>query len=269
MALTIKVLLENRLSAGADKPLIAKAGLSLLLQDGADRVLFDTGPDDSFLYNAHAAMGVDLSQLTATVLSHGHYDHCGGVSWLPDNSSIICHPQIANERYAALNLGQYRAKIKKLSLDIDYSRHSMQYSREPLQITEHLIWSGEITVVKPRAYGVLTGKDHAPDYVTDEGVLIYRSSRGLVIIIGCGHRGLVNIVSHCQKITGIHQIHAIIGGFHLRCASSRSLWKIRQFLKEEKPEQVIGCHCTGSWGRLWLPYGRTLATGDTILLDNN
>lgn len=115
MALTLKVLLENRRAAGADPLLQAKAGLSLLIEDETTSILFDTGPDDSFLRNA-ALMGVDLSRITATVLSHGHYDHCGGVAWLPDNSRIICHPQVGDERYAALKVLGHTRKIKKLSL---------------------------------------------------------------------------------------------------------------------------------------------------------
>lgn len=71
MALTFKVLLENRRAASANPSLLAKAGLSLLLQDETASVLFDTGPDGSFLHNARL-MGVDLSTITATVLSHGH-----------------------------------------------------------------------------------------------------------------------------------------------------------------------------------------------------
>ena len=174
MALTLRVLLENRRAAGANPLLQAKAGLSLLIEDDTTSILFDTGPDDSFLRNA-ALMGVDLSRITATVLSHGHYDHCGGVAWLPDNSRIICHPQVGDERYAALKVLGHTRKIKKLSLDIDYSRHRMQYSREPLAIGDRFMWSGEIAVPAPRAYGVIAGENAAVDYVIDEGVLIYKS----------------------------------------------------------------------------------------------
>lgn len=113
MALIIKVLLENRLGKGQDILLQAKPGLSLLVEDETSRVLFDTGPDGTFLNNAQR-MGVSLSDLTATVLSHGHYDHCGGVPWLPDNSRIICHPLIAQQRYSALSLAGRRWKVKKL-----------------------------------------------------------------------------------------------------------------------------------------------------------
>ena len=263
MALTIHVLLENYLARGADSGLRAKAGLSLLLEDETTSILFDTGPDDSFRHNA-VQMGISLDNLTATVLSHGHYDHCGGVPWLPDNCRIICHPTIGNERYAALNVAGRSHKIKKLSLEIDYARHRMEYTRAPLHISDRFIWSGEIAVDSPKAYGV-TGDQ--TDYVIDEGVLIYLSERGLVIITGCGHRGIINIVRHCQQITGIDKVHAIIGGFHLRSASPRTLWQVRQFLQQLKPDKVMGCHCTGAWGKLWLPEVISPATGDTFVFE--
>ena len=265
MALTLTVLLENRHAAGAGKTLLAKPGLSLLVQDETTTILFDTGPDDSFMHNA-AQMGVDLTHLTAVVLSHGHYDHCGGVPWLADNSRIICHPQIACERYASVTVAGTPRKIKKLSRDNNYSRFIMEYTREPLAISDRFLWSGEISVPTPQSYGVISEKTLQPDYISDEGVLIYKSERGLVIITGCGHRGIENIVRHCQKITGVNKIYALVGGFHLRAASPTKLWRTRQFIKQQQPEKLLGCHCTGSWGRLWLPGTDAPATGDVIEL---
>jgi 7,8-dihydropterin-6-yl-methyl-4-(beta-D-ribofuranosyl)aminobenzene 5'-phosphate synthase len=265
MALTLTVLLENTRAAGADKSLQAAPGLSLLVQDETTSVLFDTGPDDSFKLNA-ARMGVDLSQLTAVVLSHGHYDHCGGVPWLADNTRVICHPHIACERYSAITVAGYSQKIKKLSRENDYSRLHMTYTREPFPISERFLWSGEINVSTPQAYGVIQEQTPQPDYITDEGVLIYQSERGLIIITGCGHRGIENIVRHCQNITGTTKIYALIGGFHLRAASPQKLWKTRRFLRQQKPEKLLGCHCTGSWGRFWLPGTDAPATGDVIVL---
>lgn len=265
MSVTVSVLLENRLKTGSTNLLRAKAGLSLFIQDETDSVLFDTGPDDSFLHNA-ALMGVDLSNLTATVLSHGHYDHCGGVPWLPDNSRIVCHPQVDSERYSALRLSGYTARIKKLSLNIDYSPYRMEYSSVPLNIGERFMWSGEIPVAKPVEYGVIAGENAGVDYVKDEGVLIYKSDLGLIIFIGCGHRGLMDIVRYCQEITGINHVHALFGGFHLRCASPRKLREVRQFLHRLKPDKIMGCHCTGKWGCLWLRVPVSPATGDSYVM---
>lgn len=265
MSITISVLLENRLHSSAKKLLHAKAGLSLFIQDENDSILFDTGPDDSFRHNA-ALMGIDLTNLTAAVLSHGHYDHCGGVPWLPEKCRIICHPLVTSERYSAIRFSGYTARIKKLSLNNDYSRYHMEYSSTPLRIGERFMWSGEIPVARPHAYGVIGGKNSTVDYVKDEGVLIYKSDRGLVIFIGCGHRGLSDIVRHCQRITGINHVHALFGGFHLRSASPRKLWAIRQFLHDLKPDKIMGCHCTGKWGNLWLPEAITPSTGDVYVL---
>lgn len=265
MPITISVLLENRLNANAQNSLRAKAGLSLLIQDKNDSILFDTGPDDSFLHNA-ALMGIDLTHLTAVVLSHGHYDHCGGVPWLAENCRIVCHPLVAKKRYSAVRFSGFTARIKKLSLNNDYSRYRMEYSSTPLHLGERFIWSGEIPVAHPSAYGVIGEKNATVDYVKDEGVLIYKSDRGLVIFIGCGHRGLIDIVHHCQRITGVNHIHALFGGFHLRSASPRKLWAIRQFLHDLNPDKIMGCHCTGKWGSLWLPNSVTPATGDVYVL---
>lgn len=90
----------------------------------------------------------------------------------------------------------------------------------------------------PQAYGVIQEQTPQPDYITDEGVLIYQSERGLIIITGRKHRGIENIVRHCQNITGITGIYALIGGFHLRAASPQKLWKTRRFLRQQKPEKV-------------------------------
>ncbi|STE53140.1 putative hydrolase [Edwardsiella tarda] len=265
MSITVTVLLENRLNPSSKKLLCAKAGLSLLIQDENDSILFDTGPDDSFMHNA-GLMGVDLTNLTAVVLSHGHYDHCGGVPWLPDSTRIICHPTVAIERYSGVRFLGYTARIKKLSLHNDFSRFRMDYSSTPLHISERFLWSGEIPVDKPRAYGVTGSKNVKADYVKDEGVLIYKSDLGLIIFVGCGHRGLIDIVRHCQNITGIYHIHAIFGGFHLRFASPINLRKVRQLLQRNKPDKIMGCHCTGKWGRLWLPEVVAPATGDVCIL---
>ncbi|GKW41951.1 MBL fold metallo-hydrolase [Pectobacterium carotovorum subsp. carotovorum] len=265
MTLKMSVLVDNHKAVGADNNLITRPGFSLLLRSGTDSILFDTGPDDTFLHNAKL-MGISLDSLSAVVLSHGHYDHCGGVKWLLDNTKIICHPNINSKRYAALDFMGHIKKVKSLSVNNDYSRFAMQYTRVPFQISEKLIWSGEIKVDNPVAYGYLEKEESVPDYIDDEGALIYLSSKGLVIITGCGHRGIINIVRHCQNITGVRHIHALVGGFHLRRASVMKLLEIRRFLKIINPDFIMGCHCTGHWGRLWLPECSHPATGSEIVI---
>lgn len=262
MSLTITVLLENNKS---NNNLIAKPGLSLLLEDECNRVLFDTGPDGSFSHNAQN-MGINLNDLTAVVLSHGHYDHCGGVPWVTKGTRIICHPGVNDKRYAAVHVMGREMKMKQLSADVEFAHHKMEYTREPLSIGKRFLWSGEVDVPEPKAYGLLEGDPCQPDYIDDEGILIYRSAQGLIIFTGCGHKGLINIIRHCQKVTGDNRIYAIVGGFHLRCAFPRKLLEVRHFIQELKPRWVLGCHCTGWWGNLWLPGTMKLVTGSKVVL---
>lgn len=264
MALHVSVLLDNRKSLNANKSVVAKAGLSFFIRDEQCSVLFDTGPDNTFIGNADL-MGVDLSDVCAVVISHGHYDHCGGVSWLPRKNRIICHPTIKSERHASINFLGHRWMVKKLSANVDYSHHNMEYSSKPIYISERFLWSGEIPVSDAKQYGIIIDNNIVPDYMIDEGALIYKSDLALVIFIGCGHRGIINIVNHCKKITGENRIHAIIGGLHLRSAPFREILAIRKYLKVIKPDIVMGCHCTGSWGRFWLP-GWSPATGDEFTI---
>ncbi len=142
------------------------------------------------------------------------------------------------------------AKSKKLSLELDYSRFRMECYRQPFAISERLLWSGEIVVNRPQSFGVLASTPLTPDYIVDEGVLIYLSDHGLVIICGCGHRGVENIVRHCQNITGIERVHALIGGLHLRAASvAVGLAGPKLFTAATGGEKFLACHCTGARGK--------------------
>jgi 7,8-dihydropterin-6-yl-methyl-4-(beta-D-ribofuranosyl)aminobenzene 5'-phosphate synthase len=88
-----------------------------------------------------------------------------------------------------------------------------------------------------------------------------------VIISGCGHRGIENIVRHCQNITGIERVYAVVGGLHLRTASVAKVLQVRRFLQQLRVEKIMACHCTGAWGQLWLAGAQAPATGDVLQLD--
>ncbi|KDF13360.1 hypothetical protein AF42_03462 [Citrobacter freundii MGH 56] len=128
---------------------------------------------------------------------------------------------------------------------------NVEYSKTPRVVAGRFVWSGEIPVESPEPWGYTDCKNATPDYVSDEGALIWCSSRGLVIMTGCGRRGLENIVRHCINITGENGVYTLIGG-HLRAASPLRLIRLKAFLREIAPEQVLRCHCTGKWGKLWL-----------------
>lgn len=266
--LKMTVLVENRLSPRAVAGIRPRAGLSILLDDGDRRILFDTGPDDTFIHNARL-MQEPLSNLDAVILSHGHYDHCGGTSGLYAGTRIVCHPGIAQERYACIRLPARAIPLRKLSLPLDFSRLDLVADKNPRQLGTRFVWTGEIPVKQPVVYGLTDVNAGTPDYICDEGALIWRSSRGLVIITGCGHRGLENIVRHCIAITQETRLYALIGGFHLRAASPLKLINLKRFLRSVAPDIIMGCHCTGPWGRLWLRDKYALSCGDVFTFDDS
>ena len=264
--LKMTILVENQLSTRAVAGMQPRTGLSILLDDGADRILFDTGPDETYIHNAFL-MNEPLSNLSAVVLSHGHYDHSGGIKYLSPHTPLICHPEAVQERYACMKVPGKTIALKRLSSPFKLSGLNAQLCRESRAIGRRFIWAGEIPAEKPSSYGVTELSSGTPDFVSDEGALVWRSSRGLVIITGCGHRGLENTVRHCINVTNEERVYAIIGGFHLRSASPLKLYKLKKFLRKIKPEIVMGCHCTGRWGRLWLRDKYHLSCGDTVFFE--
>lgn len=106
--------------------------------------------------------------------------------------------------------------------------------------------------------------DAAPNYISDEDVLIYKSGKGLIIITGCGHRGIVNIVRHCQNVTSINLIYALVGGFHRCCVSPSLSGESGTFCTNRNRKKLCGCRCTGAWGLLLGPELTAPATGDVL-----
>ena len=254
------VLLENRKAKHADG-LTCRPGLSLLIEDDETRILFDTGPDASFMHNAKK-MGVSLDGVDWVVLSHGHYDHCGGLKHLQKLPKVLCHPGVYDQKYVGVPVFNHFVKIKKLSTQLPSAKKNFYFTKNPYEISDRFIWSGEIESVK--SYGYVKRKRVAPDRLSDEGVLIYKSEKGLVIFTGCGHKGLKNIIKHCKNLTGINTIYALVGGMHLRRAMPWDLLPLRNFIKDVNPERILTCHCTGKWGRLWLPGIDEIHTGNIV-----
>ncbi len=236
---------------------LPERGLALLLECDGLRVLFDSGRGRALRHNAEV-MGVDLGSLTHVVLSHGHYDHVGGIGSLPvysDPIPLIAYPDVFNERGYFLPLLPRRYNLYRLSGDLDPRQLATRgllphCSAEPVWLSERLVFLGSILrreQAKPSLLGYMVrGGRVEKDLISDDSALVYKSEQGLIVFIGCGHAGAENIIARAKEVCGDERIHAVIGGLHLKFSGPERVVVLGAYLQEEAVERLFACHCTGS-----------------------
>ena len=235
----------------------AEHGLSFYIEVDDKKILFDTGYSDVFLKNA-LKMGINLLDLDYIVLSHGHYDHTWGLShYLSFYTSalkqkqnikkptILTHPDTFNEKFDD-ELGEIGSMIslEKLKKNFD-----VRLSKEPLWITENLVFLGEIPRIndfeaKESIGKVCKNNSYEDDYINEDSAMTYKSDKGLVIITGCSHSGICNITDYAKKVCNNNEITDIIGGFHLINLAEDRLFKTEDYFLKQKIPKMHPCHCT-------------------------
>lgn len=252
----ITILMDN--TALFDRMFIAEHGFSAYIEAEGKRILFDTGYSGAFLQNAEK-MKIDLMDLDYVVLSHGHFDHTGGL-WhlvrrfmeaiIEDDPHriprLIAHPRCFLPR-PKLPLPDIGAV---LTADEVQRTIPIQLSEEPVSLSPNLYFLGEIerkvpfetSLPGPRRI-VMPDGTAQEDAILDDTSLAFRSHAGLVIITGCAHAGICNTVEYAKKVCGEERVHDIIGGFHLRGAGPQLKGAIA-YLKDQHPAALHACHCT-------------------------
>jgi 7,8-dihydropterin-6-yl-methyl-4-(beta-D-ribofuranosyl)aminobenzene 5'-phosphate synthase len=251
MSLSITTLSEN--TAGMDG-LLGEWGLSFLVESDEAKVLFDTGQSFSTVHNAEL-LDVDLSQVDKIVLSHGHFDHTGGLllvlGKMGKEIEVIAHPDIWQAKYAA------REGEEPRYIGIPFSRPELEnlgarfkLTTEPVAISNSIMTSGEVPMVTDYEdiepfLVVKNNGNFEPDIFRDDQALFIKTPAGLVVILGCAHRGIINTLYHAQKLSGVKQIDTVVGGSHLVNASEERIWQTIAALKELGVKRLGVCHCTG------------------------
>ncbi|MBN2213617.1 MAG: MBL fold metallo-hydrolase [Bacteroidales bacterium] len=218
----------------------AEHGLSYLIEYDGKRVLFDTGQSDLFLKNAEV-MGIDMTSIDSIVLSHGHFDHGDGLQYL-SGGRLICHPDCFVKRYRKADRLYIGLKNTKDELA---GRFDLITSSQPYKITGKIVFLGEIPRITPfesQTTSFILGDD-IPDYVTDDSAIALLHDKGLFVITGCGHAGIVNTIEHAKKVTGTNKLYGLMGGFHLK-ANNRQTKETITYLKDGHITHVYPSHCT-------------------------
>lgn len=250
MKVKITTLSENTAGAGG----LGEWGLSIFIEADGKKILFDTGGGFSAVYNANL-MGVDLTTAECIVISHGHYDHTGGLrevlARMRKKIDIYAHPDIWARKYGRMESGPERyVGIPFVREGLEVMGASFQLSDKPIKLSENIMTTGEIPMINDyeiieKYLLVKENGELKQDSLKDDLALIINTDYGLVVILGCAHRGIVNTLQHARKITGKDLIYAAIGGTHLVHAFRERQEKTAAALQEMGVQYLGVSHCTG------------------------
>jgi len=251
----LTVLVDN--NTYIDRYFKGEPGVSYLIEDGETSILFDTGYSGLFIENA-AKMGIDIANVDYVAISHGHNDHTWGLGHLISNfteasvergvlktPTVIAHPHaFCFKQYLT---GEEIGSV--VSAEALGRYFNVKLSKEPVCITQNLIFLGEVE--RTNDFEIMTpfGKECcngvvSDDYCLDDTALAYRSSKGLVIITGCSHSGICNIIEYAKKVCSDERIACVIGGFHLLNPSPELLSSTCNYLGNNVSGEVYAGHCT-------------------------
>ena len=244
------VLVEN--TAGR-LGLLAEHGLSFWIELGSQKVLFDTGQGQVLSGNAHR-LAVRLELVDAVILSHGHYDHTGGLGYVLRSGRrprVYGHPAVFEPKYAGSADGSGRdIGIPLLSEGDVRKQAELIWTEAPTEVGEGLMLTGPVprrTDFEDTGGAFFTDKDCAqPDDLVDDQAAFLETSAGTIVILGCAHAGVINTLRHVRTLTEDRPIHAVVGGMHLVRASAERLSRTIEEFRRLGVERLGPAHCTGA-----------------------
>ncbi len=251
MRYRITILCEN--SAGPISGTLGEHGFSALVEPSqGEPLLFDTGQGLTLLHNARR-MNKDLAKVQNVVISHGHFDHTGGLLPLLTEcgpKQVHAHPGIFTPRFRLKDTGEcYPIGFPHGREQIEAAGGTIVLSKEYREIAPGISLTGEVPRVTAfetgdqGLYRDCTGQDL--DITPDDQSLILDTERGLVVLLGCCHAGLINTLEHIAYLSGRRDIYAVIGGTHLGFCGQDQLEMTISALKDWGVKKVAASHCTG------------------------
>ena len=252
----ISILTENTVYK---RGFLGEHGLSLLIEAGEKRYLFDTGQSHVFLHNA-GKLKVCLKGLDGIILSHWHYDHCGGMSCKAECLAGIpvYIQQKAFEKKYAENLKT--GKLRNIGIEEGTAWEKQGEIRRLeggcTKISEGVFLLSEIPYTTefellPQGFWRESLQSQGPellaDMMEDEQLLVMEDELGLCVFAGCAHPGIINCLEYVKSVFPGRHIHSLTAGMHLKGCSGRRVRQTIQVLQETEIDLVIPLHCTGIW----------------------
>jgi len=252
----ITILCENTVGRRVG---LGEHGFSALIETDHGNYLFDTGRGASVVKNS-LEFNKDLRTIKKIFLSHGHYDHSGGlpeVLKLRGKVGVYAHPHVFLDR---IHLAEEDGKETKRFVGIPFKRSYLEslgadfiLNKDFFEVEDGIFLTGEVPrktsfeKLDPKLFTEIDGKTD-PDVFLDDQSLILNTERGLLVILGCAHSGVINILNHVINKTGKDRFYAIVGGTHLDFLAPEQLEESIKALRKIQIEKIGASHCTGMSG---------------------
>jgi 7,8-dihydropterin-6-yl-methyl-4-(beta-D-ribofuranosyl)aminobenzene 5'-phosphate synthase len=242
----ITVLVDN---VAARPDMLVEHGLSMWIEYNDKRILWDTGQSDLLCTNAQT-LGIDLAAANVIAISHGHYDHTGGlpaVMTIIHKADVYFHPAAVLPRYskkqAVHPVGMPPSAIQSLYAWPVHLTESWMPIEQGIFLTGSIPRSNLVEDTGGAFY--LDTECQVPDGIPDDQAMVLESEKGLIVVLGCAHSGVINTLDYIRLKTGKNRIYAVIGGMHLANADRQRLDRtVEAFIKYDV-QKIIPLHCTG------------------------
>lgn len=245
----IRILTENTVYR---RGLLGEHGLSLLLEANGRKFLFDTGQTDVYIKNAKR-LGEDLTDLDGILLSHGHYDHCGGLRYLKEGEP--CPPlYVGKGAFLDKRYGK-SGRYDKIGIDWEkreypgpvFETEKRRELGDGFTILANVGYETDFEPVPDQFFIFPTEseEDKFPDRMSDEQILVVKMEQGLALFLGCSHMGIINCIKRVEREFPQERIHTILAGMHLKGASEYRVDRTIEELKKIDFDFLIPVHCTG------------------------
>jgi 7,8-dihydropterin-6-yl-methyl-4-(beta-D-ribofuranosyl)aminobenzene 5'-phosphate synthase len=247
---TVTVLVDNMAGSG---PVLGEWGVAFLIETDQHQILFDTGGGRVLLGNARA-LDVKLGKTEAIVISHEHEDHTGGLRKVLHACGpvdVFVHPFGFETRYWKEDSGAVAHRLPLSRQQLSRQVRKLIETRELTAVRKGVMVTGQIPRVNDfedtglHEFAFSDENLKIPDPILDDQAVFFRAPEGVVILLGCGHAGLVNTMRYVSELVGEHRIYAVIGGTHLLSASPVRIQKTIEALKKYDVQKIMLSHCTG------------------------